>query len=277
MLKKQASNLKLIPYNAEKILAELEKGNLDRIAVLKIGSYLSQNLYTVAATKQYDIAHNRLEVDENEHKVYVKPIENSETGICFWAYSGKNTTHYQTFLSAANKEPKYLLLPFTNSKLMAGNDDNPYTNINSIEDMTDFFVNMKEDFHKFPQNYVKSYKWDQNSEPVDYPETMFPSVVNKNRSNCAFLISEIGYFDMKGINKSEIFQSYISILQNGSEHALNNSIKGMNSKVTGLIKDEYKENLKEYLKQFKSKELGANDEIIMYIAKLKYPYVISEM
>lgn len=157
---------------------------------------------------------------------------------------------------------------------MAGNDDdNPYTNINSIEDMTDFFVNMKEDSYKSPQNYVKSYKWDQNSEPVDYPETMFPSVVNKNRSNCAFLISEIGYFDMKGINKSEIFQSYISILQNGSEHALNNSIKGMNSKVTGLIKDECKEDLKEYLKQFK-RELEPTDEIIMYIAKLQYPYII---
>lgn len=236
--------------------------------------YASNLKYTILATKQYDIAHNRLEVDENEHKLYVKPIENNEIGICFWAYSGKNTTHYQTFLSAANKEPKYLLLPFTNSKLMAGNDDdNPYTNINSIEDMTDFFVNMKEDSYKSPQNYVKSYKWDQNSEPVDYPETMFPSVVNKNRSNCAFLISEIGYFDMKGINKSEIFQSYISILQNGSEHALNNSIKGMNSKVTGLIKDECKEDLKEYLKQFK-RELEPTDEIIMYIAKLQYPYII---
>ena len=123
--------------------------------------YASNLKYTILATKQYDIAHNRLEVDENEHKLYVKPIENNE----------------------------------------------------------------------------------------------------------------IGYFDMKGINKSEIFQSYISILQNGSEHALNNSIKGMNSKVTGLIKDECKEDLKEYLKQFK-RELEPTDEIIMYIAKLQYPYII---
>ena len=90
--------------------------------------------------------------------------------------------------------------------------------------------------------------------------------------------NEIGYFDMKGINTSDIFQSYFSILQDGKEHALNTSIKGMNSKAVAKIKDDCnRESLKEYLKQFKSKELESNDEIIIYIAKLQYPYVIFEM
>lgn len=276
--KKEVEDLGLKAYTSDEIIREIDNGSFNKIAVLKIGHYLDQSMYTIFATKQYDIAHNTMEVNENEKYIKFNEIKEGKKGICFWSYKGKDTSHYRNFLSnlGDDKGSKYLIMPYTLSSNNAGDYDCK-ANIESSNNIDDFFVKMKDDFNMNPERYVIKYAWDDKTEKYPYPNSMFPAVVEKNHSNCAFLISEFGYFDIKDFPRGavDMFKYFKSIPQKGEEKELNDSVNhGNNSKAVAMLHDEYKDSLKEYFNQFKTKELQENDKVYCYVAKLEYPYVI---
>ena len=203
-----------------------EIGNGKPFAVCKFGDYFEQSVYTILETKMYDIDNNSFSIiDEQNNIEFTVRNKEKDKGICFWAYGRANVIPFRNYLlgDEKDKSPKYLLLPYTNSKIYA-KENIPANmekkkNLNNIDDnpkpIKDFFKDMRNYYNEMNKEIVKNiesiindsyddkesrildyklmndffaYKWklDENSKKVyDYPEGMFPEVIHKVSYNKA--------------------------------------------------------------------------------------------
>lgn len=117
--------------------------------------------------------------------------------------------------------------------------------------------------------------WDSKNKKniIKYPDNMFPQVVQKvsakkylrNKSNVAFLISELNYLDVP-VEPSKIFEFFTS----STGKKLCNSLSGPNNVAVASLTnkkgiDEYFDNIIQY----------KSNEVKMLVAKIEYPYVIA--
>lgn len=106
-----------IPARSAKDL--LHAGELDRIAVSKMNTYIGQSLETILRTKLHDLS-------RNQQAFLGYPNVNQSAPLCFWAFGGYKKTEFirKHFLSGSESpQSRYVLLPFTDSLLKAGTVD----------------------------------------------------------------------------------------------------------------------------------------------------------
>ncbi len=279
----------------------IEEGLLDRVVFIKLGHYLDQVPTTILKTKQYDIEHNYLYVDDADHilvsSLEERPSDKEMTGVCFWAFNRSgdgDIKTYREFLSEAHtyKGPRYAIMPYTPSKKYAskgkvGSSSVADDKLDPLdgETMEDFFVRMRgyyADEMKYARelkanngmansgNYAFGYSFDHQDTTIcyPYPSSMYPEVISKSAKNNALLISEFYYMDASLHNKS-LYESFMS----HTNKLVGTTLKGQNSKCCASLIESGKEVLLDHLGE--CKDLKDNDAVDYILAKLEYPYIIA--
>lgn len=255
----------------------VENGDLDRIAICGFGDYLDQSAITILRTKQYDISHNTLIV--NEESIEISERKDKDKGICFWAYGRAETELYRNYLSKNNQLPKYLIMPYVlNDKYAKSNSgkenhkrNQEIFNLKEGESIEAFYEDMRKSFEN---NRINSFAlgYALNKKDVDnkrgrkykYPERMFPSIINKDRKSVAFLISEIGYID-EPIKIQDLYPYFTS----NTNNPLNKTLNGQNNVACAELSD--KEGLIDRIKNNCYEDNG----IMFLLAKIEYPYIVA--
>ncbi len=298
---------------AQDLIKFVQDGLLDRIAICKFGHYLSQSPMTILQTKCFDIKNNILNYrNEEKHEINITSTGDSNLsgpGVCFWAFSATDTKTYSDFLSgdSSYQGPRYVIMPYTPSPVYAKSaKDDVYTQSREEDwdnrankTLDDFFKDMTECFKKshgkvqnaasFEElikndNFAFGYGYDRGAinkkEAKEYPNNMFPEIVSKrskqlkNKSNNAFLISEISYIDAKINDILELSDFFIT--HTGKN--LRTTLRGQNSRCCAKLIDEKKQAFINFLNDHSrplQKDSEENPHINFIIARLEYPYVIA--
>ncbi len=152
----------------KELISWIEEGKLDRIAICDYGHYLDQSPVTILSTKNYDIKHNSMMLQDGEVRIN-KKVKEEMPGICFWAFQGLNEQTVTQFLAEENQQPKYVIMPYTTSKAYKdGGSDKELTkkayvdlNLQDGEDLDVFFERMRgcyEKHEKRSKNKISMYK-----------------------------------------------------------------------------------------------------------------------
>ena len=152
----------------KELISWIEEGKLDRIAICDYGHYLDQSPVTILSTKNYDIKHNSMVLQDGEVRIN-KKVKEEMPGICFWAFKGLNEQTVTQFLEEENQQPKYVIMPYTTSKAYKdGGSDKELTkkeyvdlNLQDGEDLDVFFERMRgcyEKHEKRSKNKISMYK-----------------------------------------------------------------------------------------------------------------------
>lgn len=274
-------------FSIDKLCSDIKKNKFEKIAVCKFGAYFGQSALTILTTKQYDIEHNTFAVKDNKVKFCKKNhAQNStEKGICFWAYGGRaNTDNYRNYLSnnESDKKPRYLFLPYTASELYSNlvlEIGKVYFNIKDGETIDKFFSRMRCNMDSLENDiFVKEYAWNKkerdskNGCRFEYPETMFPEIVQKRtdkvkKSNVAFLISELGYIDSS--ISAQTLEKYFT---SSTDKNLATTMNYQNNVACATLTD--RDGLFDYLSSCKEME-NMSEDIKIFVAKIEYPYVVA--
>lgn len=279
-------------------LVKLIEGNeMNRIAFCKFGHYLDQGPTTILKTKICDINNNKL---KNLEGLDINP-DRGDNGICFWALKRLNEVTTKIFLSdnGKHKEPRYVIMPYTPSKVYASSADSEKATkdkyqaiLNPMdgESLGDFYNRMRQELDKiytnepaniaqdmFALGYACDKKNIQNKRGLkySYPADMFPEVISKysttgrNSSSVAFLISELSYIDATFKDIKEIYKFFRSAA--GAD--LESTFSGINSKCLAELKEDKKQSLINYLRDPENHR--DTDETSFLIARIEYPYMVA--
>ena len=151
----------------------VNNGELDRIAFCKFGHYLDQSPVTILSTKCYDIKHNKMIAGEKGLEI----VSNTEEGkgVCFWAFK-KKPKNAEKYLSEYNKEPKYVIMPYTTSEAYKDGEkdiklkEKAKVNLNPYdgESMEQFFGRMWESYKTKERDvkylFEKYDEWNKKAE-----------------------------------------------------------------------------------------------------------------
>ena len=220
--------------------------NFRRGAMILSGGYAQQNVYSIMASKLYDI---------------------KQEGFCFWAHryikSSQGLENVSHFFECEGD--KYLFMTYTYDKTYAGQDR---LSIMEGESINHYYTRMwntvKNDSEIF---YVKEYKFYKNGNYNKYPDGMFPEIIlngDGNESGVAYLISEFSYLT-ESIELKDLCGFFKQYTQ---KDGLSPNCNFCNRPNHRLIELKEMPNL---LLPDKIEETGG---ITYVIAKHKYPYIV---
>ena len=237
------SKLKNLPHFKEISLKNVfEQNTLKRSAIISSGGYLEQDIYSIIASKIYDIEQNN---------------------FCFWAHRYFNAAPMKkivyNFFNATHGD-KYLIMTCThNKKYEQGNT----LNIENNEPINLYHDRMWDAISHSSNSYIKEYKYFNDNIWLQFPDTMFPAIVSNDASNqgIAYLISEFSYSTEK-MEETTFKSSFKQRVQLGWE----NECTYANRPTHRLIELKPESSLL-------NSPLEKSDEITFVIAKLKAPYI----
>ena len=187
---------------------------LKRISYFKMGGYHNQSIYTILATKTFDISR----------------------GYCYWALKNPNDSEKvnrfintgsfkDTMQEISDQQPYYVLIAFTDSNARIGKKDT-LLDIGREESVEDFFIRMKSNIEQYIQNIntevirlrenglkkelkligiVEGSGIDKN-----YPSDRFPEIVDiEGNNSMAYIFDKLYYSTEKIKDISAIFEQVL--------------------------------------------------------------------
>lgn len=193
------SKLKNLPNFQEISLKDVFKQNtLKRSAIILSGGYMEQDIYSIMASKIYDIEQNN---------------------FCFWAHRYFNKPLLKKIVYNFFNETdgdKYLIMTYTpNETYMQGDA----LNKKNDEPINLYHARMWDAISHSSNSYIKEYKYFNDNTWLQFPDTMFPAVVSNDASNqgVAYLISEFSYSTEK-MERETLKSSFKQRVQLGWEN-----------------------------------------------------------
>lgn len=221
----------------------LTQNEFNRGALICTGNYTNRDLYSIMASKIWDI---------------------NKCGFCFWSYKyikkDKTITSSQTFLNEVSGA-KYLIMTYTANNRYA---QSGALSISDTESIDAYLKRIRTaNFNQYKNSCITEYKDYNTDKWKPYPQTMFPSIIAESSDEIpAYLISDLFYSTEK-ISKSDLCSSFRRYTLNGFD---NDCMTYSNRPTHALI--EIKSNSTLLTKNFEKTK-----EITFIIAKLKAPYM----
>ena len=244
----QLKKMFVIKNDIKKIcLADLISENeFNYIIYASVGDYLGESAIKIFANKLRDLDHGTLHISEDMRTETKDGQDIKEISVCLWSLAGKQESWIREKMSKnSERKDKYVLLNYTGSK-------------------------SKKEGEKIPCVVSKiSLERNHKSKTYDYPKDYQPEYINSNRSNMAFLVSNIYYVeeDIRG----EDISKYFTVEYESSEDGMLN--KACNQKPFFLCKLEKdkKQKLIQYLKNAKT-DTNMTGMVVLQIVD---PYVVA--
>lgn len=209
---KDVRELGLEKISIKKLISD---DKINRLSYFKMGGYHNQSIYTILATKAFDI----------------------NKGYCYWALKNPNNSEkVNRFISTgsfneekmkeiSDQQDYYVLITFTGSNACIGRKDTPL-DIGTDESIDDFFLRIKHNIKKYIQNInseviklresggkdnlklvglVKSSGID-----ASYPADKFPEIVDiEGNKSMAYIFEKLYYSTEKIKDISSIFEQVL--------------------------------------------------------------------
>ena len=215
------------PLSQAKLAEMIQSKKMDTTIFSSFGAYLGQSATTILATKSEDLKrHKLIQNGSGEWEIILcDTVIGEEKGFCEWSLKNLNEIDTRDFFETTNenkKEPKYIFLTYTPSRVQSREINIPRLNPTHDENFGEFKKRITDSITRegkgniAQRNQVNWKKKEKKSDLINIPDTMFPSIIG-NGENRALLISDFYVLDgyVKDYNKMyEYYWAHFANLSN---------------------------------------------------------------